>query len=63
MKTAQKLADVKKITLHKEINGEQPSENVQFTSVLHTCGLELSDIGHFLQDKAKEICTAYAKDQ
>ena len=53
MKTVQKLADITKITLCMEISGEQTSENVQFSSILYKCGSELSDIGNFLEDKAK----------
>ena len=46
-----------------EISSKQTSENVQFTSILHKCGSELSGIGNFLQDKAKEITTVYTKGE
>ena len=31
--------------------------------ILHKCGSELSGIGNFLQDKAKEITTVYTKGE
>ena len=62
MKTAQKLADMAKITLRLEISGQQTDENIQFAAVLHKCGLELSDIGDFLKSKATEITSTCAND-
>ena len=60
MKTAQKLADMAKITLRLEISGQQTDKNVQFAAILHKCGLELADIGDFLKSKATEITSTHA---
>ena len=59
MQTAQKLADVAKITLCMEVSGIHTQENVQFASVLHKCGSELTDIGTFLKEKACEITSTH----
>ena len=42
-----------------EVSGIHTQEIVQFASVLHKCGSELTDIGTFLKEKACEITSTH----